>query len=119
MLKYKENILESESLIINMKAKYFKKALSLLLLFITVFSLSLVTFASEAEGDLLFGYSTKVKEQSGDEILWGYILWGGLILAVVILIILAIINLIRLKKEEKASGKPLKPTLVIKKGYKN
>ena len=102
-----------------MKAKFFKKALSFLLLIVMLFSLSVVSFASESEDGHIFGYSTKIKEQSSDELLWGYVLWGGLILLIIILVILAVINLIRLKKEEKASGKPSKPILVIKKSYKN
>ena len=94
----------------------FKRILCFLLLFALLISVSLV---ASADSDLLFGYSTQIKDESGDEVQFGNLMWMALIAVFAVLIIAAAINLIRLKKEAKASGKKEKPKLIIKKRFKN
>ena len=104
-----------------MKSKYFniKKITALFLTLTMVFSLSFYAFADESGTDMLFGYHTETKNTAGDETVWGYILWVCLILVIITLVVLAVMNFIRIKREEKASGKEVKPKLVIKKRFKN
>lgn len=97
-------------------ALIFKRILCFLLLFVMLISMSLTAFA---DSDLIFGYSTQIKDESGDEVQFGNLMWIALIAVFALLIIAAIINLIRLKKEAKASGKKEKPKLIIKKRFKN
>lgn len=104
-----------------MKSKNFnfRKIAALFLTLITVFSLSFFAFADESGADMLFGYHTETKNTAGDETVWGYILWVCLLLLIAALVFLAVMNFIRIKREEKASGKKVKPMLVIKKRFKN